>query len=124
LQLLLADIGRAYTKGQGWYEQRKLVQIQILAVCAAAGLGLIEWIGYKLRKAPKTTWMAGLGFIVLMLMILLNGVSLHAIEHMLSRSFLGLHLSEFIEFIGIVCIGLSAVLYNLTNRQEMSYVIQ
>ena len=124
LQIFLTDIGRAYSTAQGWYEQRKPVQIQMLAICATVVLGTVEWIGYKIRKAPKTTWTAGLGLVVLIFMFLLKGVSLKTMEHALSHRFLGLHLNELIEGLGIVCIGLSAVLYKLTNRHEVNYIIQ
>jgi hypothetical protein len=124
LQLMLADIGRAFTKQQGWYGQRVPVQIRVLAVGACVCLACLQGVGYRLKRAPKSTWFALAGIILLGLNVVIHLVSLHPIEHILGMSLAGLSLGDAIEISSILWISVSAWIYNRTQREPVSYIMQ
>ena len=124
LQILLADVGRTYAQVHGWYEQRKPVQIRTIALFATLGLGALEWFAYRLRRAPRSTWPAMAGMLLLALYVLLRMVGLHPIEHVMGLRWLRLELGDWVEIWGLLCIGLSGTWYFLTQRTQISYLIQ
>ena len=61
LQAALTEMGRVLAKFQGWYGERRYVQIAFVAVvavtCVLAAITLVRWA----RKAPAPTWLALIG---------------------------------------------------------------
>ncbi len=124
LQMLLADIGRAFTKHQGWYGQRKPVQIRVLALGVTVGFACLQEIGYRLKRAPRSTMFALWGVVLLGVNVFVHLVSLHWIERVLSLSVAGLTVGVGFEIFTILWIALSAVIYNYTERESVSYIMQ
>jgi len=124
VQLLLADIGRALTKYQGWYGQRKPAQIRVLALGACLCLGCLLEIGHRLRRAPRSTLIALLGVLILGVNVVIHLVSLHSIEHVLAFSVAGVSVGDGIEVLAILWIAASAFLYSRTEREEVCYIMQ
>ena len=124
VQLLLADIGRALTKYQGWYGQRKPAQIRVLALGACLGLACLLEIGHRLRRAPRSTLIALMGVLILGVNVVVHLVSLHSIEHALAFSVAGVSVGNGIEVLAILWIAASAFLYGRTEREEVCYIMQ
>jgi len=124
VQLLLADVGRAFTKHQGWYGQRKPVQIRVLALGACAILACLQEVGFRLKRGPKSNWFALCGLFFLAGNVLIHLVSLHSIGNFLGYSLVGLSMGEGFEILAILCITVSAFVYNQTHREEVNYIIQ
>ncbi|MCF7976249.1 MAG: hypothetical protein K9N55_20695 [Phycisphaerae bacterium] len=124
VQLLLADIGRAFTKHLGWYGQRKPVQIRVLAFGACVCLACLLEVGHKLKRAPKSTWLALFGILLLGVNVLIHLVSLHLIEGVLAYSLAGLSVGNGLEIVCILWILISALVYNRAQRDRVCYIIQ
>ncbi len=124
LQMLLADIGRAFTKHQGWYAQRRPVQIRILVLGVSVGFACLQEIGYRLKGAPRSTGFALWGVVLLGINVLIHLVSLHWMERVLSLSVLGLTVGTGFEIFTILWIAASAAIYNHTGREQVSYIMQ
>jgi hypothetical protein len=124
LQMLLADIGRTYSKSQGWYDQRRPIQIRVLALGACVGMAGLLRVGYKLKRAPKSTWFALWGVIFLGVNILIHMVSLHSIEHLLMSSGMGVSIENALEIMTLVWIIISAMIFNHTQREHSKYIMR
>lgn len=124
LQMLLADIGRSYTQLAGWYGQRKPFQIRVLAFGACIGLWCLLEIWHRLKRGPKSTWFAMIGVLIIGLNTLVHLISLHWTEHLLRLSLSSLHVEEALEIASLVWIGLAAWYYNVSQREEVCYIIQ
>ena len=124
VQLLLADIGRSYTKYHGWYRQRMPVQIRVLALGACVGLMCLQVVGHRIRRSPKSLWCALWGVVFLGVNVLMHLVSVHSIEHFLASSVAGLSVGNGLEILAMCWIAVSAIVYNRTEREEVNYIIQ
>ena len=124
LQMLLADFGRTYSKHHGWYDQRRPIQIRVLALGACAGIAVLLRVGYKLTRAPKSTWFALCGVILLGVNITIHLVSLHSAEHILMASKMGVSFENALEIMTLVWIIISAMTFNHTQRERVSYIMR
>lgn len=124
IQLLLADIGRAFTKNQGWYMQRAPVQIRVLALGACICLAIVMEMAHKLNGGPKSTRFALCGVLVLAVMVVIHMVSSHSIEHALAASVSGISVADAIEILAIGWIAVCSLFYNRTEREEICYIVQ
>jgi len=124
LQMLLADFGRTYSKYHGWYDQREPIQRRVLALGACVGMAGLLGVGYKLKRAPKSTWFALCGVIFLGVNILIHLVSLHWAEHMLGSPIMGVSLENALEIVTLVWIIISAMTFNHTQRQDSKYIMR
>jgi len=111
LQMLLADIGRTYARTMGWYRTRKPVQIRAVALAASLSLGLLGTVLFQLRRAPRSTWSALGGLLLLVGLVSVHLVSLHRQEHFLARPMLGLPLGALLEIVAALLVAISAWLF-------------
>jgi hypothetical protein len=117
LQMLLADVGRTYARTMGWYRTRKPVQIRAVALGASLSLALLGVVLYHLRKAPRSTWCAGGGLILLVGFVTVHLVSLHHLEQLLRRSVAGLSLGNLLEIGAILVVGFSAWVFRRSRPE-------
>src|SRR5205085_8940882 len=58
LQSALTELGKIIAHAQGWYEQRRLIQLVfvggVVLCCLLAALTLLTWT----RRAPRPAWLA------------------------------------------------------------------
>jgi hypothetical protein len=128
VQLLLADFGRALAKNQGWYVQRRPVQIRFLALGVCLCLACLQGVRRRLRGAPRSTLNALLGVLILgvnaFVSFAMYLISLPSMDHVLAFSVARLSVGNGIEMLTILWIAASALLYNHSQRQEVSYIMQ
>lgn len=120
LQSLLTAIGRLVAKEQGWYKERRPVQlafIVILFTLALTSIVLLWWmLGQELRKFmfPIT------GFLLLVTFIIIRAASFHHVDRLLRSGPSGVGLKWIIELSGIGCLFLSSlfqVLHRTNDRK-------
>lgn len=119
-QMLLADVGRTYARTLGWYRTRKPVQIRAVALAASLSLGFLGVVLYQLRRAPRSTWCALGGLLLLVGLVSAHLVSLHRLEHILRRPLLGLPLGTLLEIGATMVVAVSAWLYRFRRQQALS----
>src|SRR5262249_3506116 len=61
LQTALTELGRVLAFAEGWYDQRKTVQVWFIVCVAAVCLALAIVLLVLARRAPLATWMALIG---------------------------------------------------------------
>ena len=109
-QMLLTDFAREFVKVKGMYVNRKPFQIQIISIFASIGIGILTFILYTLRFAPKRMWLALVGISILFSFTIIRLISLHNIESFVSKSFLGIRIVDALEISGISIILFSVIL--------------
>lgn len=113
LQTWVTEAGRIMAREQGWYEQRRIVQMWFVAGVALTGLGVLVacfWLGRSvLRQHPFTL----LGIIFLACFVVIRAASMHHVDEVLGLRLGGLKIRWILELSGIVCLGFSA--WNASN---------
>jgi hypothetical protein len=101
LQTALTEVGRVVAHLQGWYEQRRSIQLDFIglvaATCVTAAITLLIWM----RRAPLPTWLALIGTILVFGYVLIRAASFHHIDRFIGESILGLRWNWVIEISGI-----------------------
>lgn len=114
IQMLLTDIGRIYSMEHGWYDNRKIFQIEFTSFLAIIGIGFLFVIIYFLINIWRQVSLALFGLSILFSFVIVKSVSIHLLEHFFSTTILGITFFGIIELIGLICIG-SAVIFNYRN---------
>jgi NADH:ubiquinone oxidoreductase subunit 6 (subunit J) len=110
----LTEVGRILARSEGWMEQRRVVQVFIMA---GAGIGGIFIVVVLLRKIPdairKRHWMTLSCLICLVAFVTFRTISLHAWGTVLGYRIFGLRVNWIGELTGIfgVCVSVAAYWY-------------
>jgi hypothetical protein len=96
----------------------------VLALGTCACLAFLLEVRHRLRGAPRSILVGLLGVIVLGVNAFMSLVSLPLIDGVLAFSVAGLSVSSGIEILAIFLILASALIYNTTQREEVSYIMQ
>ena len=108
LQTDLIDWARTLARSEGWYRERRIVQLAVfggLALVAAAVLALLARLTRTARPAVRA---ARVGLVVLALFVLVRAASFHHVDRVLHTQLGGQRLHFWLELAGIVVIGLAA----------------
>ena len=112
LQTALTEAGRVIAQFQGWYGQRRSVQLDFIVLvavtCMTAAITLLIWM----RRAPIPTWVALIGTMSVLGFVLIRAASFHHIDRFIGTSIVGLRWNWIIEISGI-----SLVLFGSVWRQ-------
>jgi hypothetical protein len=109
LQSLLTAVGRDVAVAQGWYEQRKRVQLVFVAIVALGGIGAIGLIAATLaRRAGWPLRAAVLAAGVLVVFIIVRAASFHHVDAMLHLPATAGGLNIFLEVGPLLVIMLAA----------------
>lgn len=105
----ITAFGRQLARSEGWYDQRRIVQLGLLAALALAGAAALAWTfrrtGSEWRR-HRLTWA---GVILLVIFIGMRAASFHHLDTLLHIQLGGFRLHAVIEFGGICLLFLSAL---------------
>ncbi|MER5173851.1 isopropylmalate isomerase [Thioclava kandeliae] len=109
LQSALTAYGKCLAKAQGWYNQRRTIQVEAIygIIAAAVALGLA--LGIYFRRIWSQIWLALLGLAVLIGFIAIRALSFHHMDQLITSHIAGLRLNGVFELTGIGLIGLNAL---------------
>jgi hypothetical protein len=108
LQSLVTDLGRVLAHDQGWYQQRRTVQIAFIAIVGligAIGLGGVVWLA---RGQLADFRLALGGMVFLCAFVLARASSFHHVDILIHTEFVGVQLNWLFELTGIVLVGVAA----------------
>lgn len=111
LQSWLTVFGKKIAIAQGWYVQRRFVQLAFITgiIC------LLVSCFISLRRLIQQDWkifrLTFIGFLFLSGFILIRATSFHHIDQLIGINFAGFRLNWLLEISGLVCIGLSCINY-------------
>jgi hypothetical protein len=101
LQTALTEVGRIIAHVQGWYDQRRSVQVAFIALVAFACLAMAIAQLILMRRAPPPTWLALTGTGLVLAFVLIRAASFHHIDRFIGERILGLRWNWVIEISGI-----------------------
>lgn len=119
LQSALTQAGRCLARAQGWYENRRPVQVGfLLALAGLAGLFLIG-LARLLRGSGGRQRLAIAGLVFVCTFVLMRAVGFHHADRFLHLPVLGLRANTALEWTGPALIAASGL--RLLRRQETGW---
>ncbi|MFP5270046.1 hypothetical protein [Coleofasciculus sp.] len=109
LQSWLTTVGKELALSQGWYQQRRMVQVQFIGGIVIAALILLSVIGRAVYAERRTYRLALLGLMFLSCFIVIRASSFHHIDTLLGWQLVGLRMNWILELGGIACIAIAAI---------------
>ena len=97
LQSAFTEIGRMAADQQGWYEDRRQVQMAFIAGIAIMGLTVLAATLNLIWGAPSSTYWALLGSTGLLIFVVVRAASFHHIDEMLGNDLSGLRINWLLE---------------------------
>jgi hypothetical protein len=101
LQSALTEIGRMLAVSEGWYRERRVVQVVFIGfvalACVFATIILLVWA----RHTPAPTWLALLGIVVVFGFVLIRASSFHHMDRFIHAHLLGFRWNWLMEMGGI-----------------------
>lgn len=108
LQTALTELGRVFAYAEGWYNERRTVQLWFIVWVAAVCLAMTIALLVLARKAPPATWLALMGMSVLFAFVLIRAASFHHIDRFIGERILGLKWNWVLEMGGILIVVLGS----------------
>ena len=109
LQSLLTQIGRDMAVAQGWYEERRQIQLRFIVAMAVTSLivtvGAALWLRHHLRELADGL----LGVGILLGFIAIRAASFHRVDALLTTEILGFRFNWLMELGAIALIAFSAL---------------
>lgn len=108
LQSALTAAGRCLSKAQGWYEDRRSVQIAfILAILVICGViaAVLLWV---MRREIPLIWPALIGIVSLLAFIAIRAAGFHHFDQLIGFEVGGIRMNAVLELGGIVFIATNA----------------
>lgn len=109
LQSLLTEVGRCVARAQGWYEDRRTVQVWfIVGVMAGGALG-VGWLGFLLRYTLARTGLAlvGLGFVSVFVAV--RAAGFHHVDTLIGTTVAGLRMNWVLELPGPILVAVAGL---------------
>ena len=108
LQSLFTDVGRLIAERQGWYGQRRAVQLLFVISVAAAGILTFVIAARKIKSVLREGMLLLLGLSWLLIFIIVRAASFHHVGVLLGSELLGVRVNWILELGGIALIAFSA----------------
>ena len=116
LQSAFTEIARVISHAQGWYENRRSVQVAFIgvigAICLIVGIGLLIMI----RGSPMATWLAAAGTLLVLTFVAVRAASFHHVDQFIKETVFGLRWNWILEMGGILLV-LAATRLRRTARR-------
>lgn len=119
LQSLLTAIGKHYAITQGWYDNRRVVQLGFIVLVGAAGLGTALLMLRLARKGSSAVRAGLVGLVLIGSFVVIRAASFHKIDHWLGTGALGLRWNWVLELSGITVVALAALSYVRGKRRRI-----
>ena len=117
LQTMFSELGRGLALSQGWYNQRRVVQLVFVALTVTVA-ALVAWRAARLARSELFELrLALVGVILLVGFILVRASSFHAVDWLLGRSWKSVRLNSLLELSGIGCVLVSALQQGKSRRE-------
>jgi len=122
LQMWFWLTGKNWAKANGWYEQRRTIQLgSMLAISIMTGAGL-AYFTWLTRSAFRQRLLALLGVVFTMCFVLIRASSLHHVDTMLRWSVVGVKMNWILENGGILLVVIAALKAIRVSRRERDVV--
>lgn len=115
LQSLLTEAGRCVAYAQGWYEDRRTVQVWFIAGVTAGGVLGVGWLGFLLRHTLARTGLAlaGLGFVCVFVAV--RAAGFHHVDTLIGTAVAGLRMNWLLELPGPILVAVAGLRGSLSS---------
>ncbi len=118
IQSWFALVARRVALAQGWYSQREAFRIWVVAELALAGIVLLTWLGWALRRVWRQYALTLLGIALLAAFVVVRAAPMDHVEKSLGWWPAGTLMNWILEIGGIACVGISALAGVLRCREQ------
>jgi hypothetical protein len=108
LQTWFTQTGRDLAMSQGWYGQRRIVQVAFISALALGGLVSQIWLYRALRDLGSEVRWAALGLVFLTVFVIIRATSFHHVDVLLHITLGEMRINWILELGGIGCIAAAA----------------
>ncbi len=109
LHTFVTATGRCMAKLEGWYRDRRSVQLTVFLAGLSLGLMLLMGFIYYFRRIVSRCMLAITGLGISGLYILFRAVSFHHVDRAFSLTFLDFKIHSLLELTGILLVALNAL---------------
>lgn len=107
----VTTMGRSFAYANGWYRARR--PLQELGIASIPVISIMICLGMLLRSGLKrlhaAEWLALIGMVALLNLIIIRAISLHDIDYLLGRQLFGMRLNMVFELLILLCIVAAAL---------------
>lgn len=111
LQTLLTQIGRDIAKEQGWYKDRRIIQISFIILIGLIGTVGITFLFKTYKNAESAIKITLSGCVILLAFILTRASSFHHMDIFIYMKFIGVGVNGLLELGSLIIIGLGGFRY-------------
>ncbi|WP_265501932.1 hypothetical protein [Paracoccus beibuensis] len=109
LQSAVTAAGKCLARAQGWYANRRIVQVAFIAVLLAGVLVTLAGAMMALRGSLSRNLLAVVGLAILLGFVMVRAVSFHHVDLLIGSRSLGVPNNFLFENAGLLLIALNAV---------------
>jgi hypothetical protein len=109
LQSLFTAIGRTLARHEGWYRNRRSIQLIFIICVAFSGALVSAGALWFYRRGGAWVHLAQLGLITLCTFVIIRAASFHHIDAMLGKKFWVFNLNHILELGGIGVVAVAAL---------------
>lgn len=122
IQTYITAVGREVAHAQGWYEQRRTIQKEVVITLILISLLFLFYMFYMVYNLPTANKIAMIGALFTFAFIGMRALSFHHVDHYVGRVILGVKMHVLIEICGGVIVSLGALLSVKTlSKWELNY---
>lgn len=110
LQSWVTQVGREIALRDGWYENRKVIQVLFVKTIAISGILVIALVFWLAHGHLRRILLALIGTALLMTFILIRASSFHKVDILIKTTVIGVKMNWLLELGSISIIFLSAIL--------------
>jgi len=116
LQTAVTELGRMVAFDQGWYGERRTVQLWFVVGVALTCVSIAILLLIRARKSPIPTWLALIGTANVLAFVLIRAASFHHIDRFIGNRILGLKWNWVLEMSGIAIVIIASEWRRLTHH--------
>lgn len=108
LQSFITAAGRCMAQAQGWYENRRVVQLVFILVLAGTGVLALLGLGRMLRGTLPRTGLALLGLVLVTVFVVIRAAGFHHMDVLIGTRIAGMRLNWLLELSGPLLVLVAA----------------
>lgn len=109
LQSFVTAVGRCVAQAQGWYDERRAVQREVIGALIAGTLLMGAVLAWALRRTLAQTWLAWLGLVAITAFVLTRAVGFHHMDELIKFRLGGARMNWVLELGGIALVAAGAL---------------
>jgi hypothetical protein len=121
-QSLLILVIKQMAHEQKWYAKRHIFMVWFAAVIAVFGMGLLIWMGWKLKRQWRQYGLALFGILLLITFVIIRIVPINRLNQFLSLQQGIRMIRSILEISGVALIGISAFLGIVRSKKQAAEI--